>query len=100
LLEFSHASLEFSDVDSDESGISFRDEDIGSLQVYTAISHAFYFFAIELHTCLILLDNLVVEESLFIVREDDFFLSFLHVSPSIREIEKNQLARVEIYDKI
>lgn len=54
-------------MDPDESRVSFRDEDIGSLEVYTAISNAFYLFSEEFDPCLILLDDLVVEKRFFIV---------------------------------
>ena len=78
----------------------FIDEDIRSFEVDAPIADALHFLTVELQSCLILLDDFVVEERLFIIREDDFFCYFCHSAVIIEEKRKNQLVNMKIYDKI
>ncbi len=58
-------------MDARRVGMSFVYKDIGSLEIDTTVSYTFYFLSRELYPCLILFDDLIVEESFFIVSEDD-----------------------------
>ena len=73
-------------------GVSFVYEYIGSLEIDTSISDTFYLFTEELEPCLILFDDLVVEEGFFIISEDDFRAWFLGHVEIIDKSRKKQLA--------
>ncbi len=87
-------------MDTSRVGVSFTHEYIGSFQIHTTISYAFYLFTEELQACLILLDDLIVEEGFFIFCEDSLRACiFLH-SEIIDKIMKKQLAFLTKCDKI
>lgn len=91
-LEYTDPSLIVSYVYSSGVGISFLYEYVWSFEVDASVSDTFHFFAIELDTCLILFDDLVVEVCFFILCEDDFCF-FLGVHAEIIDkCRKMQLA--------
>ena len=93
-------SFVLSDVDPGSARVSFMYEDIGSLEIDASISDTFYFFTEELDTCLILFDDLIVEEGFFIICEDDFLTCRKGHVEIIDKSDKKQLAFHIKYDKI
>ena len=87
-------------MDTSDARVSVVYEDIGSLEIDASISDAFYFFAEEFYTCLILFDDLIVEEGFFIICEDDFLAWWRGHVEIIDKSDKKQLAFLFICDKI